>query len=83
MRWPASRPRRTGDHRQIETCTHSPWRGAADQKRIDERMRHAVDDLTSLPALARDLAALEKRIGEMEKRLSDLDHQASRTLAHE
>ncbi len=43
------------------------------QKRMDERVRHAVDDLTSLPALGRDLASLDKRIAELEKRLSELE----------
>ena len=39
------------------------------QKRVDERVRQAVENLASLAALAKDLASLEKRICELEKRL--------------
>jgi polyhydroxyalkanoate synthesis regulator protein len=44
------------------------------QKRIDDRVHHAIDDITSLPSLARDMAALEKRIAELEKKLQELEH---------
>ncbi len=43
------------------------------QKKIDERVRHTVENITSLPALARDVAALEKKLEEMEKKLSELE----------
>jgi polyhydroxyalkanoate synthesis repressor PhaR len=43
------------------------------QKRIDERVHDAVGNITSLPALALDLAALDKRIRELEARLDELD----------
>jgi polyhydroxyalkanoate synthesis repressor PhaR len=44
------------------------------QKRIDDRVHHAVEDISSLPSLARDMAALEKRIAELEKKLQELEH---------
>ncbi|MGI5865692.1 MAG: polyhydroxyalkanoate synthesis regulator DNA-binding domain-containing protein [Myxococcales bacterium] len=43
------------------------------QRRVDERVRDAVENLTSLPALARDMAALEKRIRELERRLDEAE----------
>lgn len=43
------------------------------QKKIDERVRHTVENITSLPALARDVAALEKKLDELEKKLSELE----------
>ncbi len=43
------------------------------QKKIDDRVHHAVEDLASLPSLAKDMAALEKRIAELEKKLSELE----------
>jgi polyhydroxyalkanoate synthesis repressor PhaR len=43
------------------------------QKRIDERVRQAVENVTSLPALAKDLASIEKRIAELERRLDQAE----------
>jgi len=43
------------------------------QKRIDEGVRHAVENVTSIPGLAKDLAALEKKIAEVEKKLEELE----------
>jgi polyhydroxyalkanoate synthesis repressor PhaR len=43
------------------------------QKKVDERARQVVENLTSLPALAKDVAALEKKIEELEKKLEGLE----------
>jgi polyhydroxyalkanoate synthesis repressor PhaR len=70
----AQSPARSSSIEQAKELVAQSQRVVEDwQKRIDDRVRHAVDDLTSLPSLARDLAALDKRIAELEKRLSELE----------
>ena len=43
------------------------------QKKVDQQVRTAVENITSLPALAKDVASLEKKIEELEKKLSELE----------
>jgi len=43
------------------------------QKRIDEHVHDTVDRISSLPAIAKNMASLEKRIAEMEKKLEELE----------
>ncbi len=46
------------------------------QQKIDERVKHAVEGLTSnLPALGRDMQALTQRLEELEKKLAELEQQ--------
>jgi len=43
------------------------------QRRIDERVRAAMDGVANLPELRRDLQQLSTRLEELERRLADLD----------
>ncbi|PTL78576.1 polyhydroxyalkanoate synthesis regulator DNA-binding domain-containing protein [Vitiosangium sp. GDMCC 1.1324] len=44
------------------------------QRRIDERVKHVVENLAgNLPALGRDMAVLTQRLGELEKKLDELE----------
>ncbi|OJT27398.1 transcriptional regulator [Archangium sp. Cb G35] len=44
------------------------------QKKIDERVKHAVENLAgNLPALGRDMAVLTQRLEELEKKLDELE----------
>ena len=44
------------------------------QRKIDERVKHAVENLTgNLPAMGRDLQALMQRLDELEKKLDELE----------
>ena len=44
------------------------------QRRIDERVKHVVDNLTgNLPALGRDMQALTQRLEQLEKKLDELE----------
>jgi polyhydroxyalkanoate synthesis regulator phasin len=44
------------------------------QAKIDERVKHAIENvLGNLPALGRDLNALVSRIEQMEKRISEIE----------
>ncbi|QDE92394.1 transcriptional regulator [Myxococcus xanthus] len=46
------------------------------QRRIDERVKHVVENLTgNLPALGRDMASLTQRIEELEKKLEQAEQQ--------
>ncbi|MDY7228425.1 polyhydroxyalkanoate synthesis regulator DNA-binding domain-containing protein [Hyalangium rubrum] len=46
------------------------------QKKIDERVRHVVENLTgNLPALGRDMQSLTQRLEELEKKLDELEKQ--------
>ena len=46
------------------------------QRKIDERVRHAVEGLTgNLPALGRDMQALTQRLEELEKKIAELEQQ--------
>jgi polyhydroxyalkanoate synthesis repressor PhaR len=46
------------------------------QKKIDERVRHVVENLTgNLPALGRDMQTLTQRLEELEKKLDELEKQ--------
>jgi len=46
------------------------------QQKIDERVKNAVEGLTSnLPALGRDMQALTQRLEELEKKLAELEQQ--------
>ncbi len=46
------------------------------QRRVDERVKHVVENLTgNLPALGRDLASLTQRLEELEKKLEQLEQQ--------
>jgi len=48
------------------------------QKRVDERVHQAVENVASLPALGKDLAALDKRIAELEQKLDELEERDNR-----
>ncbi|HCF60403.1 MAG TPA: transcriptional regulator [Myxococcales bacterium] len=68
---PGAKPKTIGQAKELVVMSQrvlEDW-----QKRVDERVRDAVENLTSLPALARDMAALEKRIRELEKRLDEAE----------
>ena len=43
------------------------------QRRIDERVRAAMDGVANLPELRKDLQSLTARLEDLERRLSDLD----------
>ncbi|HET9452600.1 MAG TPA: polyhydroxyalkanoate synthesis regulator DNA-binding domain-containing protein [Aggregicoccus sp.] len=44
------------------------------QRRIDERVKHVVDNLTgNLPALGRDMQSLTQRLEQLEKKLDELE----------
>ncbi|MFE8601715.1 polyhydroxyalkanoate synthesis regulator DNA-binding domain-containing protein [Archangium violaceum] len=44
------------------------------QRKIDERVKHAVENLTgNLPALGRDMQVLTQRLEELEKKLDELE----------
>ncbi|KFA93483.1 polyhydroxyalkanoate synthesis regulator DNA-binding domain-containing protein [Archangium violaceum] len=44
------------------------------QRKIDERVKHAVENLAgNLPALGRDMAVLTQRLEELEKKLDELE----------
>lgn len=43
------------------------------QRRVDERVRTAIEGMTSLSDLRRDITELSGRVAEMEKKLKDLD----------
>jgi polyhydroxyalkanoate synthesis repressor PhaR len=46
------------------------------QKKVDERVRHVVENLTgNLPALGRDMQTLTQRLEELEKKLDELEKQ--------
>ncbi|QDE85358.1 MULTISPECIES: polyhydroxyalkanoate synthesis regulator DNA-binding domain-containing protein [Myxococcus] len=46
------------------------------QRRIDERVKHVVENLTgNLPALGRDMASLTQRLEELEKKLEQAEQQ--------
>jgi polyhydroxyalkanoate synthesis repressor PhaR len=46
------------------------------QRKIDERVKHVVENLTgNLPAMGRDMAALTQRLEELEKKLEQLEQQ--------
>ncbi|GEL71798.1 MULTISPECIES: polyhydroxyalkanoate synthesis regulator DNA-binding domain-containing protein [Myxococcus] len=46
------------------------------QRRIDERVKHVVENLTgNLPALGRDMASLTQRLDELEKKLEQAEQQ--------
>jgi polyhydroxyalkanoate synthesis repressor PhaR len=45
------------------------------QKRVDERVRTAVESMGSFSDLRRDLAQLNERISELEKKLKDLERR--------
>jgi hypothetical protein len=46
------------------------------QRRVDERVKHVVENLTgNLPALGRDMATLTQRLEELEKKLEQLEQQ--------
>ncbi|MFP2957067.1 polyhydroxyalkanoate synthesis regulator DNA-binding domain-containing protein [Myxococcus sp. 1LA] len=46
------------------------------QRRIDERVKHVVENLTgNLPALGRDMATLTQRLEELEKKLEQVEQQ--------
>jgi len=45
------------------------------QKRVDERVRTAVESMGSIPDLRRDLLQLSDRIAELEKKLKDLEQR--------
>ncbi len=46
------------------------------QRRIDERVKHVVENLTgNLPALGRDMATLTQRLEELEKKLAEVEQQ--------
>jgi polyhydroxyalkanoate synthesis repressor PhaR len=46
------------------------------QQKIDERIKHVVENLTgNLPALGRDMQALTQRLEELEKKLDELEKQ--------
>jgi polyhydroxyalkanoate synthesis repressor PhaR len=46
------------------------------QRRVDERVKHVVENLTgNLPALGRDMATLTQRLEELEKKLEELEQQ--------
>lgn len=46
------------------------------QRKIDERVKHVVENLTgNLPALGRDMASLTQRLEELEKKLEQLEQQ--------
>ncbi|XXF76659.1 polyhydroxyalkanoate synthesis regulator DNA-binding domain-containing protein [Myxococcaceae bacterium GXIMD 01537] len=46
------------------------------QRRIDERVKHVVENLTgNLPALGRDMQALTQRLEELEKKLAELENK--------
>ena len=48
------------------------------QRRIDERVKHVVENLTgNLPALGRDMASLTQRLEELEKKLEQAEQQKS------
>ncbi len=43
------------------------------QRRVDERIRAAVDGMANLPELRKDLQQLSARLDDLERRLADLD----------
>src|SRR5512136_2852729 len=43
------------------------------QRRVDDRVRTAMDGVANLPELRKDLQALTARLDDLERRLSDLD----------
>ena len=43
------------------------------QKRVDERVRTAMEGMSSLSDLRRDVSALSDRIGDLEKKLDEID----------
>lgn len=46
------------------------------QRKIDERVKHVVENLTgNLPALGRDMASLTQRLEELEKKLEQIEQQ--------
>lgn len=46
------------------------------QRKIDERVKHVVENLTgNLPALGRDMASLTQRLEELEKKLEQVEQQ--------
>lgn len=46
------------------------------QRKIDERVKHVVENLTgNLPALGRDMAALTQRLEDLEKKLEQVEQQ--------
>ena len=46
------------------------------QRKIDERVKHVVENLTgNLPALGRDMASLTQRLEELEKKLEQYEQQ--------
>ncbi len=46
------------------------------QRKIDERVKHVVENLTgNLPALGRDMQALTQRLEELEKKLQEVEQQ--------
>jgi polyhydroxyalkanoate synthesis repressor PhaR len=46
------------------------------QRKIDERVKHVVENLTgNLPALGRDMASLTQRLEELEKKLEQLEQK--------
>ena len=46
------------------------------QRRIDERVKHVVENLTgNLPALGRDMATLTQRLEDLEKKLAEVEQQ--------
>ncbi len=50
------------------------------QRRIDERVKHVVENLTgNLPALGRDMATLTQRLEELEKKLEQVEQQKQET----
>ncbi|HEX8705858.1 MAG TPA: polyhydroxyalkanoate synthesis regulator DNA-binding domain-containing protein [Myxococcaceae bacterium] len=46
------------------------------QKKVDDRVRHVVENLTgNLPAMGRDMQTLTQRLEELEKKLDELEKQ--------
>jgi polyhydroxyalkanoate synthesis repressor PhaR len=48
------------------------------QRRVDERVRTAMEGMSSLPDLQRDLAELSARIRELERKLEDVEKKNAR-----
>ena len=69
----ATRPRR---HHPAELLKASQRALEDWQRRVDERVKHVVENVTgNLPALGRDMQALTQRLEELEKKLDELEQK--------
>jgi polyhydroxyalkanoate synthesis regulator phasin len=45
------------------------------QRRVDDRLRHAIEGIQTAPELRREIETLQGRIAELERRLTELQRK--------